>query len=152
MSLQRRAVTIERDTFSLGNMVSLIPWKMSFPMIYNMFRPFFATILSQSHWLICKRRILLYLAKIKKRLQHRCFLVNFAKYFEITFFTEHLLTTASALEWCFRTKTLHAFFYKQRFLSTQSQCCRSSHQKCSLRKGVLRNIAKFTGKHLCQRL
>ena len=49
MSLQRRAVTIERDTFSLGNMVSLIPWKMSFPMIYNMFRPFFATILSQSH-------------------------------------------------------------------------------------------------------
>ena len=25
--------------------------------------------------------------------------------------------------------------------------CRSSHQRCSLRKGVLRNFAKFTGKH-----
>ena len=25
---------------------------------------------------------------------------------------------------------------------------RSSHQKCSVRKGILRNIAKFTGKHL----
>ena len=27
---------------------------------------------------------------------------------------------------------------------------RSSHWKCSVRKGVLRNFAKFTGKHLCQ--
>ena len=26
----------------------------------------------------------------------------------------------------------------------------SSHQGCSVRKGVLRNFAKFTGKHLCQ--
>ena len=30
--------------------------------------------------------------------------------------------------------------------------CRSSHQRCSLRKGVIRNFAKFTGKHLCQSL
>ena len=29
---------------------------------------------------------------------------------------------------------------------------RSIHQRCSVRKGVLRNFAKFTGKHLCQRL
>ena len=29
---------------------------------------------------------------------------------------------------------------------------RSSHQRCSLRKGVLRNFAKFTGKHLCRSL
>ena len=29
---------------------------------------------------------------------------------------------------------------------------RSSHQKCSLRKGVLRNFTRFTGKHLCQSL
>ena len=27
---------------------------------------------------------------------------------------------------------------------------RSSHQRCSVRKGVLRNSAKFTVKHLCQ--
>ena len=27
---------------------------------------------------------------------------------------------------------------------------RSSHQRCSLRKSVLRNFAKLTGKHLCQ--
>ena len=29
---------------------------------------------------------------------------------------------------------------------------RSSHQRCSIRKGVLRNFSKFTGKHLCQSL
>ena len=30
--------------------------------------------------------------------------------------------------------------------------CRSSHQRCSVKKGVLTNFAKFTGKHLCQSL
>ena len=29
---------------------------------------------------------------------------------------------------------------------------RSSHQRCSVRKGVLRNFAKIKGKHLCQSL
>ena len=29
---------------------------------------------------------------------------------------------------------------------------RSNHRRCSVRKGVLRNFAKFTGKHLCQSL
>ena len=29
---------------------------------------------------------------------------------------------------------------------------RSSHQRCSVRKGVLRNVATFTRKHLCQSL
>ena len=29
---------------------------------------------------------------------------------------------------------------------------RSSHPRCSVKKGVLRNFAKFTGKHLCQSL
>ena len=27
---------------------------------------------------------------------------------------------------------------------------RSSHQRCYVKEGVLRNFAKFTGKHLCQ--
>ena len=31
-------------------------------------------------------------------------------------------------------------------------CSRSSHLRCSVRKGVVRNFAKFTGKHLCQSL
>ena len=29
---------------------------------------------------------------------------------------------------------------------------RSSHQRCSVKKGVLKNFAKFTEKHLCQSL
>ena len=29
---------------------------------------------------------------------------------------------------------------------------RSSHQRCSIQKGALRNFTKFTGKHLCQSL
>ena len=29
---------------------------------------------------------------------------------------------------------------------------RSSHRRCSVRKGILRNFTKFTGKHLCQSL
>ena len=29
---------------------------------------------------------------------------------------------------------------------------RSSHQRCSIEKGVLRNFKKFTGKQLCQSL
>ena len=29
---------------------------------------------------------------------------------------------------------------------------KSRHRRCSVRKGVLKNFAKFTGKHLCQSL
>ena len=33
---------------------------------------------------------------------------------------------------------------------TRPTIFRSNHRRCSVRKGVLRNFAKFTGKHLCQ--
>ena len=39
----------------------------------------------------------------------------------------------------------HPFFFWWFFLW-------SSHQRCSVKKGVLRNFAKFTGKRLCQSL
>ena len=29
---------------------------------------------------------------------------------------------------------------------------RSSHQRCSIKRGVLKNVSKFTGKRLCQSL
>ena len=32
----------------------------------------------------------------------------------------------------------------------QCNYLRSSHRRCSVRKGVLKNFAKFTGKYLCQ--
>ena len=36
--------------------------------------------------------------------------------------------------------------------SLKSWNFRSSHRSCSFKKGVVRNFAKFAGKHLCQRL
>ena len=36
------------------------------------------------------------------------------------------------------------------FAITMQMTIRSNHQRCSVRKGVLRNFAKFRGKHLCQ--
>ena len=40
----------------------------------------------------------------------------------------------------------------QRKKKYKNNIFRSSHQRCSLRKGFLRNFTKFAGKHLCQSL
>ena len=40
----------------------------------------------------------------------------------------------------------------QNFVATRLLYYRSNHQRCSMKKDVLRNFAKFTGKHLCQSL
>ena len=47
-------------------------------------------------------------------------------------------------------KGLYSYFSSE----TQKKMCpiRSSHRRCSVKKDVLRNFAKFTGKHLCQSL
>ena len=37
-------------------------------------------------------------------------------------------------------------------LSNETFLFRSSYRRCSVKKGLLRYIAKFTGKHLCQSL
>ena len=39
---------------------------------------------------------------------------------------------------------------KLRQISINRKRTRSSHRRCSVRKGVLRNFTKFTGKRLCQ--
>ena len=41
---------------------------------------------------------------------------------------------------------------RERIEPFDQRYCRSSHQRCSMKKDVLRNFAKFTGKHLCQSL
>ena len=41
---------------------------------------------------------------------------------------------------------------KTTIIIRSSKTIRSSHRRCSVRKGVLRNFAKFIGKHLCQGL
>ena len=47
---------------------------------------------------------------------------------------------------CDRSRNNRIIYLHERALS------RSSHQRCSLKKGVLRNFAKLTGKFLCQSL
>ena len=42
--------------------------------------------------------------------------------------------------------------FEAAWLMLQPSRCKSSHPRCSVRKGVFRNFAKFTGKHLCQSL
>ena len=54
---------------------------------------------------------------------------------------------------CAFAKEFEVFWIVQsRGRLTKSGALRSSHQRCSVRKGVLRNFANFTGKHLCQSL
>ena len=63
---------------------------------------------------------------------------------------EHLLIILS-----FKILMKSILVYKNgndKYFKTAQIRNRSSHWRCSVRKGVLRNFAKFTGKHLCQSL
>ena len=60
--------------------------------------------------------------------------------FTFTFFLIITTTTVNISDVC--------FWFKLKRL----QRIRSSHQRCFIIKGVLRNFAKFTGKELCQSL
>ena len=71
---------------------------------------------------------------IKKRLQHRCFPVRFEKFLRTPFFTENLWWLLLITNWSLRISK------------------DSTHRRCSVKKGDLRNFAKFAGKHLCQSL
>ena len=53
----------------------------------------------------------------------------------------------------FTESSILVFFTNLSFMALESCFTfRSNHRRCSLRKGALRNFAKFTGKHLCQTL
>ena len=52
----------------------------------------------------------------------------------------------------FSTNLLGWTFWGTHSLSRVSGSYRRSHQRCSMKKGVLRNFAELTGKHLCQSL
>ena len=42
------------------------------------------------------------------------------------------------------------FIYENFFFRSLALWYRSSHRRCSVRKSVLRNFVKYSGKHLCQ--
>ena len=108
---------------------------------------------------------------LKKRLQHRCFPVKFAKYLRASFFTEHLRWLL--LNFVLKQSYMTAFALSNSFLkfsenrpfwkSTLKCWCRSLailpqidyrniRPEVFCKNGVLRNFAKSTGKHLCQSL
>ena len=62
----------------------------------------------------------------------------------VSFFSKKV--TSETFEWFLTATLITANILIQLYL------CKSSHQRCSIIKGVLRNFAKFTGKHLCQSL
>ena len=79
---------------------------------------------------------------LKRRLWHRCFPVNFVKFLSTTFY--NCFTNYESL---YIIAAIHSCLIQNR-----SENVRSNNQRCSVKKGVLRNFAKFTGKNPCQRL
>ena len=51
-----------------------------------------------------------------------------------------------------RKPLLGSFCQSQKVFLLTMFTIRTSHQRCSIRKGVLRNFTKFIGKHLCKSL
>ena len=70
----------------------------------------------------------------------------------LTYLTQLKLLMTKFLCWlqtqCFASDYFH--FIEKLNPKTSSAFFRSSDQRCSMKKGVLRNFAKFTGKYLCQ--
>ena len=62
------------------------------------------------------------------------------KYFRNNTILFALRINSSILIWLKYWFEMGQYLYKQR----------SSHRRCSVRKGILKNFAKFTGKHQCQ--
>ena len=82
---------------------------------------------------------------LKKRFWHRCFPVNFAKFLRIPF-----LQNTSARLLLYWTQLFCLF--SDQIMLLFSTLCRSSYWRCFIKKGVLKNFTKFTGKQLCQSL
>ena len=56
------------------------------------------------------------------------------------------------LKICARSKNFLIPRSQREIMKNHQAQIRSSHQRCSMKKGGLRNFTKFTGKHLCQSL
>ena len=81
------------------------------------------------------------------RLHCRCFLVNLAK-FQVCW------TSRDCSFWNIISllkiilNSLQKIFHNS-IPWNHAEIFRSSHQRCSIKKSIVRNFAKFTGKHLC---
>ena len=94
--------------------------------------------------------------------------MNFEKIFKNSYFIEHLWVTSDFLQFSFcwiyfqSDRSMIAFLSNllikglwlqwRTFILSGDTSFRSSHRRCSLKTGVLRNFAKSIGKHPCQSL
>ena len=90
---------------------------------------------------------------LKKSLWHRCFPVNFAKFLRTTFLQNtsgQLLLNVLLTYLAMVRMNIEEFisFFCSEFFSSANQTKRSSRPEVFCKKDVLRNFAKFTGKHL----
>ena len=78
--------------------------------------------------------------------------MNFFTLQEVSLFSIHNSTGIKLLR-RLRLKFSHLNEHKfsHNFKDTVVPMCKNSHRRCSVKKGVLKNFAEFTGKHLCRR-
>ena len=67
-------------------------------------------------------------------------------------YTVNLLTNNLIFKLNLEAKSEHSTSLKNDITHSQTLRDRNNHQRYSMKKVVLRNFAKFTGKHLCQSL
>ena len=70
------------------------------------------------------------------------------------FFRTFILLSYRPFSWYgyFWNFSIRFFFSSEKKALVDILTARSSHRSCSVKKGVLRKFAKFTGKHMCQDL
>ena len=102
--------------------------------------------------------------KFKKRLHSRCFPTTFVNFFSATILKtpKNIQDSNLVLSWntcfCWLSIKLHFPFIvlsknvelKHFFAKLVLWEVRSSHRRCSVKKGVLKYFANFTWKHLCR--
>ena len=66
--------------------------------------------------------------------------------------TEAMVKSSRTPKWELHPISYPVNFVKHNLVTSLFPTLRSSRQRCSVKKGVLKNLAKFTGKHLCQSL
>ena len=92
-------------------------------------------------------------------IEKKCFKIHHKRLYSnfpiVQFFLDCICTPFSLLVMLSRDVEVNPGTERKSKTATQStitSIVRSSNWMCSVRKGVLRNFAKFTGKHVCQSL
>ena len=103
-------------------------------------------------WSLFNKAAFLYLATLlKKKLHHRCVPISFVKCLRMPFY--RTLPASECCLYVFNQQNFHCLGKRVNLLITYAYCIffpfRSSRPEVFSSKGVLKNVGKFTVKHLC---